>query len=104
RGGAGGAECEGLSLVRRRIAMGFGSSKTPEGSGNLRRRCAERRSAGFAQFLLAAEAPQRADGRNPAPLCAHDVVPAVAPHDALARIKPPFGENMRDQIPLVLEA
>ena len=66
-----------------RFDMGSAPAKPVEGRRNFVRSGAERRSAGLTQFFLAAEAPQRPDGRNRVPLGAGDVVLAVAPHDAV---------------------
>ena len=79
-------------------------NETGEGGGDLHRRGAERRRSRLAQFVFAAESPKRADRRNRVPPCAGDVVPAVAQHDAVSRIESLFGENVGDEVSLVLEA
>ena len=82
--------------------MGLGAGEAPEGVGNLRGMRAERRRLGLAKFLFAAVTPQRADGRDRVPSRRDDIVPAVAPHDAIAGVEPALAENMGDEVALVL--
>src|SRR5438552_3366788 len=68
-----------------------------------RRRAQDRRSR-LAKLLLAAITPKRADDRDRVPACRDDVMPAIAPHAAIAGVERPALENMADQIALVLMA
>ena len=79
------------------------SGKPGERGRNVGRAGAEEGGAGGAQFGLAAVAPERADRRNAVPARADHVVLAVAPHDAGPGREPLFGEDVGDEVALVVE-
>ena len=79
------------------------SGKLGEGGRNLLRAGAEDGGAGGAEFGLAAVAPQRADGRDGVPARADHVVLAIAPHRAGFGREPLLGEDMGDEVALVVE-
>src|SRR5208337_4820843 len=90
--------------MQRRSATSLRPRKAPECGGNLGGRSAERSRRYGAKLLLAAEAPQGADGRYVMPARPDDVVLAIAPHDAVAGVEPTLGKDMGDELALVLAA
>ena len=78
--------------------------KRRKGVRNLGRRHAQRRRARLAKLPLVAISPKRANGRDRMSARGDDVVPAIAPHAAIASVQFSALENVGDQIALVLVA